>query len=429
MVRRRRYPSFKSVTVESAASYSVRTLIWIDMEPILELERSRCEKASRELDRANKKIEHFQNVLQPAYSQWFHSHFGSEVTQLRGLEAKREELEHLTLWVRRESRMSGCSERAAYERFERMRKGMEDPENGQRGRFDRGREDDSGSSNSHERSEQHSGEEDELPPDFDDVARMGFEIFFGDTSDLSPEEYTELFENFKQSFRDDFYGRRRSSSQGDSDGPEYNDESFERSSERSGRTQPDGNEARRKQIYRDLARKLHPDANQDLSLQEKELWHEVQAAYETKNLERLETLAAMAESGGTIGYSKIRSVSRLRAILKDFEKNLRVIKRTLKQTKKEPAWEFHQAASNSRQLKDLSRQINRELDDAESELSREVARLERQIERWKSPPVARKKRTAQERPPRPERPSPVVGMTKAEMDAYTGFGEPRSRPK
>ncbi|MGK5085795.1 hypothetical protein WDW37_21100 [Bdellovibrionota bacterium FG-1] len=77
-------------------------------------------------------------------------------------------------------------------------------------------------------------------------------------------------------------------------------------------------------------------------------------------------------------------------------------------------------------LKALSRQIEYDIKGNTHELETEVADYERQIERWKKSPQSRQKR---EPVPR-EKPQPRVirrpgggpfGMSKEEMDAYTGF--------
>src|SRR4051812_47418466 len=105
-----------------------------------------------------------------------------------------------------------------------------------------------------------------------------------------------MFASFKQSFRDDLLGKKRSSSEpGHGD---YDEErEFYRERHRPSRRRPASHahetpdDARRRSLYRDLARKLHPDLNPSLSSHERDLWHEVRAAYEARDLEALETLS------------------------------------------------------------------------------------------------------------------------------------------
>lgn len=139
---------------------------------------------------------------------------------------------------------------------------------------------------------------------------------------------------------------------------------------------------RRKQIYRDLARKLHPDVNVTLTLREKELWHEVRAAYESKNLGQLETLAAMVDSGGTAGYSKIGSISRLRSIFQEFQKNLKIAQKALRQARREPSWNFTETQKQPGKLREFSRQIDHDLKGATLELEALITTYERQVKRW-----------------------------------------------
>ncbi|MEK6704215.1 MAG: hypothetical protein AABZ06_00335 [Bdellovibrionota bacterium] len=44
-----------------------------------------------------------------------------------------------------------------------------------------------------------------------------------------------------------------------------------------------------------MARRPHPDANPELDQKRKDLWYEVQAAYDAKDLDRMETLSAMSD--------------------------------------------------------------------------------------------------------------------------------------
>lgn len=54
---------------------------------------------------------------------------------------------------------------------------------------------------------------------------------------------------------------------------------------------------RLKTLYRTLVRQLHPDGNRNQGWRERELWHEVQAAYQARDLDRLEDAAGRVEMG------------------------------------------------------------------------------------------------------------------------------------
>lgn len=407
----------------------VRALVWLDMDPLLQAERLRCEKASRDLDRAKQELERFRSEWEPAFSRWFHGRFGEKLTQIRELESQASRLERIVEAVRMETLVTGCPERVAYERIQRMSDGAEKREE----MHSKTQADESCSPG--EGSEA-SEDPEEFPPEVEEFLKMGFEQLFG-RNRFSPEEYAQMFEGFKKSFREDMFGAKRGSGRG-SAGDDAEQEAFGRSGRRRQKAasaeaespplRESPEDGRRKRLFRDLARSLHPDLNADLTAHERDLWHEVAAAYESKDLDRLETLAAIVESGSAAGYSKIRSVSRLRSIFQEFQNKLKAAKKALRHAKKEPSWRFSETEANPDRLRALSKRLGWEFSEAIEELEGEVAYYAHKIERWKAPPTPRGRR--REPVPRPaqqaSRPRSAAkgsgGVTKAEMDAYTGFG-------
>jgi len=368
-------------------------MIWVDMDPLLEKERERCELASQELKEAQHKLDRFKNEVTPAFSIWFHSHFGEALTQVRTLHDKMTELENSISWVQQESERSGISARAAYELLMKLRSGDEEP-------------------HLEEELEQ---PEDTLPPDFEELLRIAFEELVGPTSQFSPEEYNNLLESYREhftkEFKEEYLNRTEAHTHSDNRRDNRNgDGAQKRRSESRPPTQDPqatADEEKIKKLYRDLARKLHPDHNSSLSSKETELWYEVQAAYDSGDLGRLETLAALTEDGNKVGFFKVRSISSLRAILSDFQSRLVSAHKALREAKKNPAWDFLATQENPDRLNQLKRRIDRDLRDDTESLGDEVERLEEIIARWKKP-----KRTARSK-----------GMTKAEMDDFTGFGK------
>lgn len=399
------------------------------MEPFLETERRRCEKISSELDLAKKDLERFWTEWEPAYSRWFHGMFGEKLTRLRELEATASALGRIVTSVKTEAIISRCTPREAYERFQRMQAGAEKIDEMRSRRQDR----DSTSGNkadddSHEKS---SNGNDELPPEVEEFLKKGFEKMFGHVR-FSQEERGRMFASFKESFREDVLGQKRSSKHEDEEenerrrGSHHSRRNSSSKREMSHRKET-SEDLRRKQIYRDLARKLHPDTNADLTSREKDLWHEVQAAYESRNLGLLETLAAMIESEGGAGYSKIGNISQLRSIFRELQKKLKTAQKALRQAKKELSWKFSETEKQPGKLREISGAIEFGLKMDIRELEAEVNAYERQITRWKTPMTLRKRRepVSREKPQqRTIRPpgKKFPGMTKAEMDAYTGFG-------
>lgn len=433
-------PTQVSVSQSSIAARSsgVRALVWVDMAPFLEKERGRCEKIAAELERAKQDLERFNTVWEPAYSRWFHSKFGEKVTRVRELEAKASELGDIVTGVETEALFTGCSERSVYARYEQMRSSAEKIDEMRSRQRDR---DSSADAKAHEENHENPRDEggnDELPPEIEEFLKMTFEQLIG-RQRLSPAERARMFSSFKESFSEEVLGERRTSS-GD------HEEDERRGGRQRSRSKPNLNskrphpeetpeDLRRKQIYRALARQLHPDINADLTSREMDMWHEVRAAYEAKNLDQLETLAAMVESGGTAGYSKIGSLSRLRSIFQDFQRKLKAAQKTLWQAKKAPSWNFSETEKQANKLEELSRRIDHDLKRAIHGLDAAISDYERKIARWKVPTRPRQPRRSPKkytpasnaRPPSREnlrRPAKETtgSRNKAAMDAYTGFG-------
>jgi hypothetical protein len=111
--------------------------------------------------------------------------------------------------------------------------------------------------------------------------------------------------------------------------------------QRKGRARKPDN--RLKDLYRALARRLHPDAVSSeregaRDAQEIEWWHQAQAAYEsgdTQQLEMILTLIEMRDKG-----SKNASVSVLMQLTKQFRNALKRLRRELAECRHNPAWNF-----------------------------------------------------------------------------------------
>ncbi len=148
--------------------------------------------------------------------------------------------------------------------------------------------------------------------------------------------------------------------------------------------------ARIKEIYRTLVRRLHPDVQADEDKNVSAIWHEVQDAYETSNLERLESLLALVEiQNGTIGRDT--SVSQLEGALAGIKHGLRAIQRSIREAKHDPAWRF----SRSENRMALEKSVRRELQQNISQQRWMISDLKRTLDDWSrplEPPVKKTKK-------------------------------------
>ena len=150
---------------------------------------------------------------------------------------------------------------------------------------------------------------------------------------------------------------------------------------RSGRREqekPASTQNRLKDVYRQLVRILHPDSNANRSARQAELWHEVQQAYQHKDLRKLEHLLSIAESvngevsAKTSCWSLKQMISLNKSTLRDLRANLR-------DAKAQAAWGF----STMKDKATLRWKVQRELTGIISTVRGELGRLEDLIDKWR----------------------------------------------
>ncbi|HWM26784.1 MAG TPA: hypothetical protein VNP98_18345 [Chthoniobacterales bacterium] len=145
-------------------------------------------------------------------------------------------------------------------------------------------------------------------------------------------------------------------------------------------------DARVKELYRILVRRLHPDLRADASAAVSALWHEVQEAYAASDVPRMEILLALSDiESSHLGNQT--SVSQMRVVLTELERALRALEKSLLEAEGEDAWNFAQAGPN----KDLQVRVERQL---KSELAARTMRLEiltETIAGWARGPIANRK--------------------------------------
>lgn len=157
-------------------------------------------------------------------------------------------------------------------------------------------------------------------------------------------------------------------------------------------------EARIKDVYRLLVRRLHPDMRPKDAPDVSALWHEVQEAYADSNLERLETLA---------GFSDMRfasaapdsSVSQMRRILRNIRSAFNDVQRKLRAAREDAAWNFSKLHDRA----DLERRMQKQLDADIARQTERLSSLDARIASWTSTK------------PKAKKPQPKVQPAQAEF--------------
>jgi hypothetical protein len=145
-------------------------------------------------------------------------------------------------------------------------------------------------------------------------------------------------------------------------------------------------DARVKELYRILVRRLHPDLRDDASAAVSALWHEVQEAYAASDVAQMEILLALIDiESNNMGAQT--SIGQMRAILVELERALRALEKSLREAEGEDAWNFAQSGPKA----DLRLRVERQL---KSDLAGRTLRLDvftKTIAAWARGPIANRK--------------------------------------
>ena len=145
-------------------------------------------------------------------------------------------------------------------------------------------------------------------------------------------------------------------------------------------------DARVKELYRTLVRRLHPDLRADGSAAVSALWHEVQEAYAASDVARMEILLALSDIGAD-PMSADTSVSQMQAVAAELTRALEALEKSLEEAEREDAWDFARTGASD----DLRARVEREL---KFELATRTARLDlltQTIAGWVQGPIANRR--------------------------------------
>ena len=309
-------------------------MILVDGTRIRQEIKREYEKVLRDLDKARQQLERFQKEDVPHFSRWLNSRFGTLLTELRETTSRIHDLEQLFLEIETEMLFNGFSPSEAHERVQDRRKNPEPP------------------------------------PDVD-------EPFGGDPSrnGRHSSQSDPGFEEAEESFRDfDNFGRNKKPT-------------------KPGRNFSASTVNRLKELYRALARRLHPDVQKKVTPQKQEWWHQAQAAYEKGDVEQLEVILSLCEIEDT-GTTEKTSLSVLQRISAQLRKSLRQLKAQLTKCRRDPAWDFKARKDHDAMAATMHRQMTHDL----HRMKQQLQSMELQLAAWTKPPSRRRYSRSRRRP-------------------------------
>jgi hypothetical protein len=136
-----------------------------------------------------------------------------------------------------------------------------------------------------------------------------------------------------------------------------------------------------KSLFRELCRRLHPDVAGSMSSAEKELWHQVQHAYQAGDEARLELLLSHCDA--VEGRKpKQSTVWNMVVLTRQIRRALRTLRRAIRDARQEPSWGFlsWDAKSKDKFLKRARKELKEDIADLEEE----VEFYREQVESWKN---------------------------------------------
>jgi hypothetical protein len=368
-----------------------RRIIPINDGPVRQRAAKEYNRTMEKLEKARAELQRFEQEDRPALGRWMAATFGAFLTEIRENARLIHEQEGLILDVETEMICSNHQNpRRAYAAVMKRRESPQEEAGFAEGEAWRdgtkegatGGGDDAGDDEDFDPFE---GMGAEIPKEdrealFDDFVRsvLGF-----NPKQMPKGEYAQMFAEFEA----EMFGKRPEAS----------------AARTRDREKPSaGREVDRiKEIYRILVRRLHPDTRRDGDATVSATWHEVQEAYEARNLERLETLLALTEmEGGKNGGQA--SLSQMRAALAELNRALRAIHRSLGEAKRDPAWGFSRTPYHA----PMEKRIRREMEEDLAEQRWVLADLKRTLDDWSRPWHPPVKKTKKQSKP-PERPKGV----------------------
>lgn len=147
-------------------------------------------------------------------------------------------------------------------------------------------------------------------------------------------------------------------------------------------------EPKLKETFRRLTLRLHPDRVSSASRQYVELWHELQGAYGSGDLDALLRIEAKCDIHDRT-VSDDTPVSLINDVIEETRETLRAVRSFIRRAKREPEWGFARTGHNSGTL---ALEIDSTLWQREVWLLRLIEELDETVKQWSRRPGRRAKR-------------------------------------
>lgn len=350
---------------EQRSLSKVTSLITVDQEPIRKKFIKNCQKTIKSFEKAETEWEYYKSKDLGEYSKWYENNFQSLENEVTSLAV---EIEKLTEMINAVNEVSFFSRMSKGKAYEWVKEKKEHPET---------------FSEEEEHEEFRNFFEDE-DPFFDDDAREDLNY------DGFSNEFIDHFEDYlKRNPKMRFYCEADYS---------FFENFFERFHEEYKKNHVTAEEKKKKNtveeslkfIYRNLVRILHPDYRKDNDERADALWHEVQDAYQKKDIERLNTLYALynIRKGD---FRENFTISQILNVEEEFKMQLKEVRKNLRLARKQPAWGFSRLKDRKKIHSELSKKLKAEL----TRFLYQKKQLEKILESYeKQPKKAAKKKTA-----------------------------------
>ena len=338
----------------------LRQIVIIDQEPLRSAVGADCSTAMARLEKARAAWHRFEREDKPAFARWRAREFGALLSKAREVEVEIRESQRLVHEVEIEMRRFFQDAHSAYLRVKFRRENPSAREDASEERAETGGE---GSLSEFEK---------------EALFQEWVQSSLGTNPDkMDDDVYSTHFETFKSHM---FRGR-----------PEAPRPNYHRPAEKQ-RVVPDEEkfapaaDARVKELYRALVRRLHPDLRADGNTVVSALWHDVQDAYAASDVARMELLLALSDiESNQVGEQT--SLFQMRSVFAELERAWRALEKSVQEARGEDAWNFARTGPSE----GLRLRVERQL---KSDLAARTMRLDlltRTIATWAQGPIVNRK--------------------------------------